>query len=355
MKKLEMYGVIGVDVRAAEVVAFLEDAGDEPVRIHLNSEGGAVDAATAVFNRIQAREGKTECVIDGLAASAATIIAMACDTIIMPHNAMMMVHNAWTPRGGNADELRSAADMLEKTSDAMAAIYAERTGLDMERVKALLAEEAWLSAEECLAMGFCDFVTGGSKQVEARAAYAMAQLRKHIEEEADAAPVRVAHTTERESADTEGVDMTPEEIEALQLRLAEMEKENAELRNALDANREEVDEQAAKVVALEDSITKKELEASNVPVEQVEAVAALKRHDLELYNATVQMFASAARVDEQPRIGVPGDAPTEPGALTVDTVLAMANEAGVSYGNGLAKWLAKNHPEFITEALAASK
>lgn len=92
--------------------------------------------------------------IDGLAASAASVVAMAGDTIKMPENATLMIHNAWTYTGGGAEDLRRTADELDRINDQIAGIYAARTGKEKDEISALMTAETWMSGTEALNMGF---------------------------------------------------------------------------------------------------------------------------------------------------------------------------------------------------------
>jgi hypothetical protein len=96
--------------------------------------------------------------IDGLAASIASVIAMAGDRIIMPFNAMLMIHNAWTVGSGNSRNFRKLADELDKIDESINIIYEQRTGLSKDVIKTLSDAETWFSAEEAVAKGFADEV-----------------------------------------------------------------------------------------------------------------------------------------------------------------------------------------------------
>lgn len=129
----------------------------DEIQLDINSPGGDVFEATHIFNYLKRHNATVTVTVMGLAASAASLIAMAGDKIIMPANTMMMIHNPWTwYASGNADELREYADMLDKVATAMRKTYQARTGMDEEALKTMLATDTWLTAEECLANGFCD-------------------------------------------------------------------------------------------------------------------------------------------------------------------------------------------------------
>lgn len=124
------------------------------VRVH--SPGGDVFAASAIYTMLRRHSARVVMHVDGLAASAATIVLMAGDTIIMPINAMLMIHNPWTVAMGNAGDLRQSADALDAVKASMMAAYAEKTGLPSEELAAIMDAETWYTAEEAVAQGFAD-------------------------------------------------------------------------------------------------------------------------------------------------------------------------------------------------------
>lgn len=135
----------------------LEAAGDaQSIALTINSRGGEVDHALAIYNYLRNHKARVTVRIDGIAASAASIIAMAGDEIVMPANALMMVHSPWAFAAGNADELRRAADDLDKFESALIETYQARTGKDAESIKALLSAETWMTAAEAVEHGFAD-------------------------------------------------------------------------------------------------------------------------------------------------------------------------------------------------------
>lgn len=145
----------------AELESALAASGAREVRVAINSRGGEVDHAIAIFNHLRAlkEQGVRVTVrIDGIAASAASIIAMAGDEIVMPANALMMVHAPWTWAAGNAEQLRREADTLDKFESALIETYMARTGRSLDEIKALLAEDTWMTAQEAVDAGFADRV-----------------------------------------------------------------------------------------------------------------------------------------------------------------------------------------------------
>jgi len=101
--------------------------------------------------------------IDGLAASIASVIAMAGDTIYMPKNAMLMIHKAWTMAIGNAHDLRKLADDMDKIDESILSTYQAKTGLESEKIMEMVNAENWMTAEEAVALGFADVIEGTMK------------------------------------------------------------------------------------------------------------------------------------------------------------------------------------------------
>ncbi|MCI4566383.1 head maturation protease, ClpP-related [Lysobacter sp. CFH 32150] len=143
------------DGHAEQVLAQLRSEPAADVDVRINSPGGSVSAGLAIFNALKPR--KPTVYIDGVAASIASLIAMAGARIIAAENALVMIHDPWASTQGNAAELRRTAEILDKHRDAMLSAYA-RSGLARKDLLTLLAAETWMSAEEALALGFVDEV-----------------------------------------------------------------------------------------------------------------------------------------------------------------------------------------------------
>jgi ATP-dependent protease ClpP protease subunit len=124
--------------------------------LRINSAGGDVFDAQAMYSYLRTHKAHKTVRIDGLAASAASFVAMAGDKIIMPSNALMMIHNPWSFAWGDSSEMRKEADFLDKIRDTIATVYVARTGLDYEKIKTMMDEETWMTADEALSQGFCD-------------------------------------------------------------------------------------------------------------------------------------------------------------------------------------------------------
>lgn len=157
--KLTVYGSIGgwfSENNAEAVRRKIEDVKAEKIHVHINSGGGSAFDGVAICNQLKQHNAEIIVHIDGWAASAASVIAMAGDKIIMPSNTMMMIHQASTFEYGNADLFEKTARDLRKIDSALAASYKKRfVGTD-EELKQLLKDETWLTAEEAVALGLAD-------------------------------------------------------------------------------------------------------------------------------------------------------------------------------------------------------
>jgi ATP-dependent Clp protease protease subunit len=138
------------DVCPAFVRDFIDRYKGKEVHIHINSPGGNVFSGVAIYNMLKAREGKTIVYIDGLAASAASVIALAGDTVYMPKGSMMMIHEPWVLCAGNSSELRAQADSLDKICESITAIYQDCSGAEIDDIVDMLRAETWLTAEEAM-------------------------------------------------------------------------------------------------------------------------------------------------------------------------------------------------------------
>ena len=132
---------------------------NDSIELHLNSPGGSVTDGIAIYNLLKNHKSIVNVHIDGLAASMASVIAMAGDTITMPENALMMIHNPWGGAMGDAEELRKTADVLDKMKTALISAYANKTGKDHDEISALMDSETWMTGAEAVEMGFANQVT----------------------------------------------------------------------------------------------------------------------------------------------------------------------------------------------------
>jgi len=127
---------------------------DEDITLEINSYGGDVFLGIDIMNTLRSHKGKVTVIVTGIAASAASIIAMGADVIKMYSNTQLMIHNAWTFAMGNSKELRKVADDLESVNESVLASYTHR--VDKDTVAKLLDEETYMSATKAKELGFID-------------------------------------------------------------------------------------------------------------------------------------------------------------------------------------------------------
>lgn len=154
------------DTSAAGFRDDLKSLGDvSTINLHINSPGGSVFEGIAIYNMLKQHKATVNTYVDGLAASIASVIAMAGDTIFMPRNSMLMIHNPWTMAVGNASDLRKQADELDTITKSSVVTYLNKAGdkLDEETLKQLMDEETWLTADESIGYGLADEVLEPNK------------------------------------------------------------------------------------------------------------------------------------------------------------------------------------------------
>jgi ATP-dependent Clp endopeptidase proteolytic subunit ClpP len=167
-----IYGEIGWEVTADMFVRDLSEVAppDAPLNVYINSPGGSIYDGTAIYNVLKRRSGGVAVFIDGIALSMGSAIAMAGDTITMPENALMMIHEPSWSAYGTSDQLRQRADVLDQMRDALVSIYAEKTGKTQDEIKAIMAAETWMTGAQAVEAGFADVATEADVDLVACAA-----------------------------------------------------------------------------------------------------------------------------------------------------------------------------------------
>lgn len=165
---LYVYDVIDAwwGASAQKLVTALAEAGGRDVHLHINSPGGDVFEARAMASALVAYTGQVVSCIDGLAASAATTLALAGNEVRITEGGLFMVHNSWTLAWGNKTELRDTADLLDKVDQSIAGDYVSKTGKALQDIVTWMDDETWFSASEALAAGFVDSVVPNSKRAD---------------------------------------------------------------------------------------------------------------------------------------------------------------------------------------------
>jgi ATP-dependent protease ClpP protease subunit len=168
----------------------------DEILVRINSPGGAVFDGVAIYNTLKAHGATIEVFVEGLAASIASVIAMAGDKIRMGHGAMLMIHNPWTVAIGDADDMRDVADMLDKVGESLVDIYHERTGIEASEIKKLLTAETWLTATDAVEQGFADEVDSAAKDETPTPEDALrarvATLKNEFRQSAEKSQLRIA-------------------------------------------------------------------------------------------------------------------------------------------------------------------
>ena len=156
-------------VSASDFKTLLAEHNGADITMTLSSEGGCVTAGLECYNAMMSYQGSITVVVDVLAASIASIMAMAADTLIVKSTAQMMIHRCWCLSAGNALEFRSLADVMDKLDGQLAEVYAERAGGDKEEWVDVMSAETWYTADEAVAAGLADEVLKVTKDRKKKA------------------------------------------------------------------------------------------------------------------------------------------------------------------------------------------
>lgn len=174
------------------------------IALHINSPGGSVFDGQAIFNAIERHPATVTSHVEGLAASIASVIALAGDTVEMAKNALFMIHDPFGFAMGTSGEMRKMADVLDKVGETIVGVYARKSGADPEEIAAAMNAETWYTADEALAAGYVDVV---GKPVKAAA-------MSHFDLSAFRHPPEIAD--EDESEDDSAALGAPDEPPALE-------------------------------------------------------------------------------------------------------------------------------------------
>lgn len=158
---LKIYDYIGDDgwgggVTTGYIEEQLAEANNKPLNIYINSNGGEVFEGFAIYNILKRYQGYKTVIIDGLAASIASVIAMAGDKVIMNVASMMMIHNASGFVYGNAEEMKKVVQALEQINEVIRDVYKAKTNLSDEKLSELMDNETFMTAKECVEYGFAN-------------------------------------------------------------------------------------------------------------------------------------------------------------------------------------------------------
>lgn len=172
-----LYDEIGFwGVTASDFRRELEGINAKTINLRVNSPGGDVFDGIAIYNALREHPAKVITHIDGVAASMASMVALAGDEVRMAENGFFMIHNPWAIVMGNADDLRKEADLLEQISGSLLMAYEAKSPATSEQIKAWMADETWFTAADAKEAGFVDEVIGAESEEDAIAAAASFDL-----------------------------------------------------------------------------------------------------------------------------------------------------------------------------------
>ncbi len=154
----------GYGVSAHDFISDLAAIEADTIDVHINSVGGEVFQGFAIYQALKEHPATVNVTVDALAASIASVIAMAGDHVTMARNGQFMIHDGHVSMQGNAAELTRMVDQLNRASDNIASVYAERAGGDISTWRAAMQQETWFNAEEAVAAGLADSVAKSSRR-----------------------------------------------------------------------------------------------------------------------------------------------------------------------------------------------
>ena len=162
---------------ALELSEILNQIDTPNFTVRINSYGGVVSEGLAIYNLLKSFKGNVKTIVDGFACSAASVIFMAGKERVVPESSLLMIHNAWTSAEGDHNDLRKAADDLEKITQPSVNIYCSVTGQSEEQIKKWMDKETWITSDEALKYGFA---TSTEKDTESNQSFEIKSLKKLI-------------------------------------------------------------------------------------------------------------------------------------------------------------------------------
>ncbi len=157
---INIYDVVGEDwwtgdgMTAKIVNSVLRKNKGQPITVNINSPGGDFFEGVAIYNLLKEHDGEITVRVIGMAASAASVIAMAGDEIKVAESGFIMIHNAWHVCVGNKHDMQERADTLGKFDESMHSVYSKKTGLDIETITQMMDDETWIGGSEAVEKGF---------------------------------------------------------------------------------------------------------------------------------------------------------------------------------------------------------
>ena len=157
------------------------NAGNQPITVHINSVGGDCVAASQIYTMLMDYPADVTVQIDGLAASAASVVAMAGTKVCMSPTALMMVHNPWTNASGDAKDMQKAIALLDEVKESIINAYEIKTGMDRQSLSNLMDAETWMNAYRAKELGFCDEVLFDGEEPPEKVAFSFSSRAAEVQ------------------------------------------------------------------------------------------------------------------------------------------------------------------------------
>lgn len=266
-----IYGDIGESwygdsVQAKDFVQEIAALDVDQITVRINSFGGSVSDGIAIYNSIKRHKATTTVVIDGIAASIASLIAMAGDTVEMAENALMMIHAPWGYASGNSADMREFADMLDTWATAMSTSYASKSGKSQQDMLALLTdgEDHWFTADQALTENYVDTIVQAMPLAASFDRKACAARFKSLPGSGEKTTAAAAATTSKETS------MPDQTKPAAPVQTA------AQVETEIKAAANEIALAAAQAALAADSQRRNDIKSAFAKFSGVEGVAALQ-------------------------------------------------------------------------------
>lgn len=177
----EVYDWFGIEATCPQDITNILDDTNEDIEIEINSNGGLVTMGSEIYTALRAYTGNVTAKIVGMAASAASVIAMGADTVEISPTAQIMIHKAWLSGiSGNSDELQNASQALDASDEGICNAYHAKTGLDKAEIINLMKNDTFMSAEKAVELGFADKIMFSENAPELVASLGTGMLPKEV-------------------------------------------------------------------------------------------------------------------------------------------------------------------------------
>jgi len=268
MRTILVFNEIGGMGTTSEMFAReLEFANGEDIEVRINSVGGEVQEGITIYNLLKSYAGNVKVIVDGWAASIASIIALGGDELVMNEGSFIMIHNPWTGMMGEAKDLRQEADLLDLMTNELVNIYVQATGLDEGEIRQMMDEETWLNPTDAIEKGFANSVATFNKVA---ACVSKDQKTKYFYKNA---PMELSEMNQKEVIHNEVAE-------------AELEvQEEALVEEEIEQDQEVEFEDLEVVAAAEEALLEEDLEEELAAIEEEEETEYFTLEEMELYAA----------------------------------------------------------------------